>query len=744
MTKTALPLTKRGYICTLTLLASASVLTSCQDEDFDVDKGEITQAYLDRKFAEEFHKEFPNADPNHTWMCAPDTLGPESLIQSASTRAYPNGMTPSVVKLSSTKEATITEIKAALNYLPEGIDNRGKVTQSFDYLAVEDNGTAGDKYAEYIITPTFWGRKFCGTNAVGIYWFDNNGTIHQDDIYKFWHDFNNGNGDDSGIYVKYEKTDAPRLLEGSDHQIDHEHTWTNSRHDYPLGIPCTECGVELHSGTSYITYNDKGGGNRTVQLVEQKNWNCIRLESPNPVNNEHDTQLQVKNPYGKWNANETIHFKMEYITSWDTPFNKEIEYQLYSNGTIMAQKSTGQKLQPTGTGNEDWKTFEFYVTIPNDVNSIDQININLNPNKEGVNNTLWIKNVSWKKDSCWKCGGKGYLAVEKYILPQFLVKIPVGMKWGIFFDTKKQQGIEEYTRYYSNANLNDITDKLNNKGLVYTAATYSNNGVTYCCFEDAAVNLHGGGYVGKCDCGYGHYDTDFNDFVFSIEGRPVINSYQSIKYRVMCEDLGGTWDWDFNDIVYDVEYADAESGAGNATVKVKLQAVGGTLPVQMQFANNFTENNIINSLSVNNNAGNNTTQDLHKVLESSQNPNDLGLYIPVNVNPSSQQATHTGKNAQVVCTYTLDQAKYPNLDARRFVDLIKILVQQTPKQSNTTTTTVTFPAEGGNSVPQCFMTSINAEWTNENQKITNKYQNFTQWVNDNKSKNRWWDSGFGL
>lgn len=726
-------------------ISASLTFVSCQDEDFGYDQSEIRQAFLNRKYVEEFKKQFPNADPNHTWMCDPDTFGIESLV---GTRAYPAGMTPSVTKLTTTKEATISEIKSALDFLPEGIDNRGKVTQSFDYYAAEDNGSSNtDSWAEYIITPTFWGRKFCGTNTVGIYWFDNGGNIHQEDTYKFWHDFNNGNGDDCGIYVKYEKTETPQLLQGSDHQIDHEHTWTNSRHDYPLGIPCTECGVELHSGTSYITYNDKNGGNRTVQLVEQKNWNCIRLESSNQINNDWDTQLQVKNPYRSWNAGEKIHFKMEYITSWKTPFNNAIDYQLYSNGAFKAQISTTQQLQPTGTGNEDWKTFEFDVTIPDNVSSINQININLNPGKEGKDNILWIKNVSWKKNSCSKCGGKGYLAVEKFILPQFRVKIPVGMKWGIFFDTKKQQGIEEYTRYYSNANLNHkkVTfDREDYEGDVYTAATYSNNGVTYCCFEDAAVNLHGGGYVGRCDCGYGHYDTDFNDFVFSIEGSPVISSYQAVKYRIMCEDLGGTYDWDFNDIVYDVEYADSPTGTGNATVKVTLQAVGGTFPVYMQFDSQFNSgDNFINRCEIYNNT--NQRIDLHGALYNQQKDNK-SLYLPVNVERDGAQNTITNQGSRLVCTYYLNAAKYSNLDARRFVELIHILVEQKTKDGTSTYSTVQFPTNKGNSslTPECFMTSVNAPWTREHQNVVEKFPGFAKWVEDNKSNSKWWDAGIGM
>lgn len=748
----------------LASLLLSSVLTGCQDEDYGYTQEEIHQSYLNRKYAEEFAKAFPNADPNHTWMCAPDTFGVESLIGGSVTRAYPTGMTPSVQKLGTTQEATEQFIKAALDRLPEGVnDNQGSVTQSFDYYAVEDDGTPNDNYAEYTITPTFWGRKFCDANSAGIYWYDNDGVQHDEQI--FWHDYTS-NGVGSGISVKY-TNGAQEELRNTENQINHDITWTNSRHDYPLGKPCTACGVELHAGTNYLKKNDKNGQGQNVSIEDQRGWNCIVLKGANNIQNEWDTQLQVTSPVA-WNTGKTIHFKMEYCNDWGYASQTTLKYQLHEgNASGDTYRGTFDTKHTVVPHNNDWEwtTLEFDVTIPKDLSNINKICIDLNPKKSGQDTgfsgegkTFYIKNVSWRETNCTECGGTGYFPVEKYILPQYLVKIPVGMKWGIYFDTQKQQyrnsSEREWQRYYSNANLNVITDKMepSNTGKVYAAATYQADApdgsgpITYCCFEDAATNLHNGSYTGNCECGYGHYDTDYNDFVFTIKGRPVITSYQSLKYRVMCEDLGGTWDWDFNDIVYDVEYADAENGAGNATVKVTLQAVGGTLPVTMQFATAFGSDNIISSTNVPN-GNNNTTQDLHKVLDSSNNPDTKGLYTPVNVTRSANQQTVTGKNPQLVCTYTLNAGKYTNFDARRFAELITIKVNQKPlnESGQNTTTTVTFPTAKGdaNLIPECFMTSINADWTAENQIITAKYPNFVKWVEDNKSNTHWWDIGIG-
>ena len=57
---------KRLNLINFSLLALA--LTACQDEDFGFTKSEVYQSYIDRKYAEEFAKAFPDVDPNHTWM----------------------------------------------------------------------------------------------------------------------------------------------------------------------------------------------------------------------------------------------------------------------------------------------------------------------------------------------------------------------------------------------------------------------------------------------------------------------------------------------------------------------------------------------------------------------------------------------------------------------------------------------------------------------------------------------------
>lgn len=66
---------------------------------------------------------------------------------------------------------------------------------------------------------------------------------------------------------------------------------------------------------------------------------------------------------------------------------------------------------------------------------------------------------------------------------------------------------------------------------------------------------------------------------------PTAKIVQGEPRRIMCEDLGGVYDYDFNDIVIDVTPSTAKHDNGNSGNKdipyleVKLQALGGTLPI---------------------------------------------------------------------------------------------------------------------------------------------------------------------
>lgn len=312
--------------------------------------------------------------------------------------------------------------------------------------------------------------------------------------------------------------------------------------------------------------------------------------------------------------------------------------------------------------------------------------------------------------TCQTCGGKGTYPVDHYEMPKYTLTMPAGTKWGIYLRTRKCQDRTEMVNWYSNASYNPDH--------VTAAATFTYNGVTYCSFEDAPHNTHNGSGTGTCrTCGYGHYDTDFNDLVLTITPRPVESTYRAISYRVMCEDLGGTFDWDFNDVVYDVIYEDGKTIHDRASVSIVLQAVGGTLPIYL----------VLNGTP---------SDELHEML-SGQSIGEDGLYVPVNVSAQGEE-TITGRRSVIVHTIELEKQRYTDdeLDVRSYVHDIEVQAIQEGRM----TSRVVFPDQDGTSVPQCFMTSTGTEWPDELQNITDKYPKFSQWVASQQGVSQWWNT----
>lgn len=339
---------------------------------------------------------------------------------------------------------------------------------------------------------------------------------------------------------------------------------------------------------------------------------------------------------------------------------------------------------------------------------------------------------SWNNQRCDVCHGTGKAEVDHYELPQFTIKVPVDMKWGVYLKTQKQQnkgtGENNMETWYSNSQYNPMNNDGSNTH-VKAAATFTFNGTTYVSFEDAPTVCSNTNDTGECSrCKHGHYDHDYNDIVLTITPRPVESTYRSIKYRVMCEDLGGTFDWDFNDVVYDVVYEDGKSTRDMAKVYVLLQAVGGTLPIYMSYSG--TRGRSLDKTNI----------ELHTLLSDQTAPNDQGLYTPVNV-VTTEYETIKDKPGQKILEFTLSRQKYSDeeLDIRSYVKEISIKAYQNGIEKGATSE-VNFPDAAGNSVPQCFMTSTGTEWTDELQNITIKYPRFATWVASQNEGIAWWDS----
>ena len=206
------------------------------------------------------------------------------------------------------------------------------------------------------------------------------------------------------------------------------------------------------------------------------------------------------------------------------------------------------------------------------------------------------------------------------------------------------------------------------------------------------VQLHGNWYVGfdfesngadekKIDRDY-----RYNDWIVKIiPGDGIIEDHQ--WYRIMCEDLGNTYDYDFNDLVYDVYFTGT---APNYVAHIKVQAVGGTLPIYIN------------------------GQELHQLLGASARPN--GLYNPINVGGEKRDPQY-----MVLTMSTTDP------------DDIEIGVPASGK--NRKNNDFILPkSHGGTTVskaPQKICIPGNTtKWMKESKQIESSYKNFDMWVNN--------------
>lgn len=318
------------------------------------------------------------------------------------------------------------------------------------------------------------------------------------------------------------------------------------------------------------------------------------------------------------------------------------------------------------------------------------------------------KNYADLTKDCWNhkgypceyCGGTGKVGIDHIEMPKFTITVPAGIKWGLCLTTQRNQNDKnDLVTWYSNADYNV------NK--VPAAASFTYAGVSYVSFEDApdpyGCNIPNGDGNHQCGHGdphkYGHYDHDYNDIVLCITPRPIESTYDYKTVRVMCEDLGGTFDWDFNDLVYDLKYE--TDGHSLNQVIVTLRAIGGTLPIYA----------IADGQTIN----------LHE--RKGQQPNKDGLYEPI------------------LERLDIELFKFTNLtneekkDFRKTVYRIKIKVQDSEYNYHI----IKFPDEGGDKIPQCFMTSTGTAWSPELVNIKETYPQFTSWVAD-QGTNNWWNT----
>lgn len=681
---------------------------------------------MQREYIKAFKAEFPEIDPNHTWMCVPDTVY-EEVPSMSLTRNY-TGAVPSVYSDNTYINMSYTDVQRALEFMAEAEENDGKCAQDFEYKAVADQG---DNFETYTISPMFWGRKFCDYNFVGIYYIGSDGNKYNLD--PFWTDR------DNKITAVYKDGQSLAVTNGSQRIIDDQNL-SNWQLSIPLTKACSECNGNQKVATTIKVkhqpdYGDTSTSTNPSTVTEMNMKNSYKVESKQHTQSWNSQFFVVTNR--DWEAGETYRFHMWAKASKEVTI--EAQWQEGSDGTFVAMVDNIPTEQRKIT--TEWKEIVWEGKIPTHSGKrINSIVLCLAQNDANV--TYYFSDITLEQDPCPYCVG-GKSPVDHYQLPEYTIKVPVGMKWGVYLKTMKQQKNDtsesNMITWYSNSQYN-AKNQANDEN-TKAAATFTYNDVTYVSFEDAPTvcdKKDVQGYKnGECTaCGRGHYDHDFNDIVLTITPRPVTSTYRSIKYRVMCEDLGGTFDWDFNDVVFDVIYADGKQPSDEATVSLVLQAVGGTLPIYIKCNWNATYVSEFSSSPIDY-----TARELHELL-SGQNPDAKGLYTPVNVSTPLYQ-TIQNCPSQTVVTIKLKNRIYSTseLDIRNLVKLVTVQAYQNGRDKGPTSTVV-FPKEGANAVPQCFMTSIDTPWADELQNITERYPRFSGWVAHENPTANWWVSDF--
>lgn len=160
-------------------------------------------------------------------------------------------------------------------------------------------------------------------------------------------------------------------------------------------------------------------------------------------------------------------------------------------------------------------------------------------------------------------GNLSYNDTDKILRSKcYKITLPQGTQFGFYVNIKDQHQ-KPIGLFHSDPELNDATQPNSN----HSAFAYLiKDNKTYITVEDSE-------------------DTDYNDFVFVLEGTPAPVDEDPIKYIYAVEDLGGTNDFDFNDIVFSVSHV---SGKANATVQPL--AAGGIYKAYIYFDNTLCAN----------------------------------------------------------------------------------------------------------------------------------------------------------
>ena len=219
---------------------------------------------------------------------------------------------------------------------------------------------------------------------------------------------------------------------------------------------------------------------------------------------------------------------------------------------------------------------------------------------------------------------------------------------------------------YTNANLNAA----NQQGVKYYSAIKNVDGRYIIGLEDWKT------------------ESDCNDIVFYIDPRPVIVPTKPVesKATLAFEDMGAIGDYDFNDVVVEVSTIDDQ------TLRIDLVAAGGTLPFKLYF---------------------NGSVIFDKEADGIKN---YAGTIPYTA------------DSTVLRTAFVDKPKNFTLSQASCTSMFKLVV--TAESGELANSVVVTPNRTAGEAPQVLVIPEAWEYPKENQKISNKYPKFLNYVKD--------------
>lgn len=648
---------RKSFVCSL--IVGSFIVSSCTTETIEIPNEE--------HYTREFIKQFGVADPDHDWNNA--TQGSVTVITSTPTNVQvladirgdryifadyrgvngsetinftiPKGVSDIIVTLNgrqvkSTLGATIDtrsrnsraiwenndntlvditrqpklEIsdKAILSfgqYLPEEVDNRGKVTQNFSYLA---NGP-------FIVYPVYWNTN--NTNTLSIYYIQDEGSDNEKMVIVPFYT----------IKTNDKTTYKPNLeyLPGKYRTDGLDPFWADPKGNQKLEITDSYNALTLQAADwndrgkhSFADFDEEDYACFKQKFIDKFKYNYYKWDYEHGLNNYFNFDsvnelLESQNYSMPESVKEDLvldDIKYEIVddSSYGSNGKKVVVTQVHIAGCDDIFNDAESNWVSANTGECSHPKYEEYKKLyyneNGSVNSYDDVSSQFTGDNalpalwrsEGIHidvaeGTHFGMCLLEGGETAWRGDPKTIELDMKYD-DKAGYKVPDLSIFGdnyMFFSQSK----------YNTDKMHDIDDPTKLVPSVH-AATYNYpapNGITYqvLAFEDW--------YDLNSTISY-----DLNDVMFFISSNeptripsvkdedkpdPVIKKYDFI---IAAEDLGGTCDWDFNDMVVGVNvlstnYIAANSDtedAGTASkpykeVTVTPLASGGTLPIYLMY-----------------------------------------------------------------------------------------------------------------------------------------------------------------